>query len=47
VGVSVKHKVFGEGKVIKIIDDKIYVGFGKAEKLFLFPGAFENGFLKL
>ncbi len=44
-GVTLIHKSFGEGKVIKIVDDRIIVAFGKAEKMFLFPGAFENGFL--
>lgn len=46
-GVTLIHKSFGEGKVVKIVDDKIIVAFGKAEKMFLFPGAFENGFLRM
>jgi molybdopterin-guanine dinucleotide biosynthesis protein len=46
-GVMLMHKTFGEGKVIKVAEGKIIVAFGKAEKMFLFPGAFENGFLRL
>jgi hypothetical protein len=46
-GVAIMHESFGEGKVIKIVDDRIIVTFGKAEKTFLFPSAFENGFLRL
>jgi hypothetical protein len=46
-GAVVKHKMFGNGVVMKIDGDKIYVAFGKAEKMFQFPSAFENGFLKL
>jgi hypothetical protein len=46
-GVTVMHKVFGEGLVVKTDGDKICIAFGKAEKLFAFPGAFENGFLKV
>lgn len=46
-GVGVKHKAFGNGVVRKIEDGRIYVEFGEAEKLFQFPGAFNNGFLSL
>jgi hypothetical protein len=46
-GVTVKHKSFGDGVVVKIAEDKIYVAFGKAEKMFMFPSAFENGFLRV
>lgn len=45
IGSSVSHKVFGEGTVQKIVGDKISIAFGKAEKTFLFPQAFEQGFL--
>ncbi|WP_243112692.1 GIY-YIG nuclease family protein [Caproiciproducens sp. NJN-50] len=45
IGSSVSHKAFGEGTVLKIVGDKITVAFGKAEKTFLFPQAFEQGFL--
>ncbi|MDR0852957.1 MAG: GIY-YIG nuclease family protein [Clostridiales Family XIII bacterium] len=44
-GASVIHKSFGEGIVTKIGEEKIYVSFGKAEKMFQYPSAFENGFL--
>ncbi len=47
IGISVIHKSFGEGKVVKLTADKITVKFGRAEKMFFFPGAFEGGFLKL
>jgi len=47
VGTSVKHKSFGDGVVIEIASDVITVAFGTAEKKFLFPGAFENGFLQV
>jgi len=47
VGTEVSHKSFGSGKVRKIADGRIYVSFGKAEKMFLFPQAFEQGFLRV
>lgn len=50
-GLTVHHKTFGEGKVVKVIEDKrdgkIIVAFGKAEKMFLFPGALKDGFLRV
>jgi hypothetical protein len=50
-GLTVHHKTFGEGKVVKIVEDKrdgkIIVAFGKAEKMFLFPGALKDGFLRV
>ena len=46
-GVSVIHKVFGEGIVTKIGTDRIHISFGKAEKMFQYPSSFENGFLQL
>jgi hypothetical protein len=45
VGCTVKHKTFGEGEVIEIANGKVTVTFGKAEKKFQYPFAFENGFL--
>ena len=45
IGLAVTHKAFGEGKVVKLDGDRITVAFGKAEKMFLFPQAFEQGFL--
>ena len=47
VGVSVKHKSFGDGVVVEMLDGMIAVAFGAAEKKFMFPGAFESGFLTL
>lgn len=47
VGVTVQHQTFGAGKVIKLDGGYIIVVFDKGEKQFMFPGAFENGFLKL
>lgn len=47
LGAMVKHQVFGKGKVIALRGDKISISFGEAEKTFLFPQAFEQGFLSL
>jgi hypothetical protein len=47
VGGTVMHKTFGKGIVRKIAGDKITITFGTAEKLFLFPSSFENGFLTI
>ena len=49
VGTVVKHKMFGDGTVIKIYDKKKYINvkFQKGEKRFIFPDAFVNGFLTL
>ena len=46
-GTPVTHKTFGNGTVVSMIDGKIIVAFGKAEKMFMFPDAIENGFLKI
>lgn len=51
IGTNVIHKAFGKGTVIKLTNDKITIRFynkkGRAiEKLFMFPGAFIQGFLK-
>ncbi len=45
-GSAVVHKTFGAGKTIAINGDKIIISFVKAQKTFLFPQAFEQGFLK-
>ena len=45
VGSSLTHKTFGKGEVVKIDDKFITVSFGKAEKMFQFPDAIQNGFL--
>jgi len=47
VGVTVQHKVFGAGKVIELGNGFITVAFEQGQKLFEFPNAFDNGFLKL
>ena len=47
VGIAIKHKTFGDGVVKKIDSDRILVTFGKTEKMFLFPSAFEDGFLQM
>lgn len=47
VGSTVKHKVFGDGKVLEITGSLITVKFEKGEKRFQFPDAFDNGFLKV
>lgn len=49
VGTVVKHKMFGDGTVIKMDDKKKYINvkFKKGEKRFVFPDAFVNGFLTL
>lgn len=46
-GTPVKHKTFGNGTVIRIVNDKIIVTFGKAEKMFMFPDAIKNGFIEI
>ncbi len=47
VGVTVQHKAFGSGKVIELDGGLITVAFEQGQKRFEFPGAFENGFLKV
>ena len=49
VGKVVIHKAFGEGTVTEIDEDIIKVKFAEypAAKMFEFPGAFINGFLKV
>ncbi len=46
-GTPVKHKAFGNGIVKSIEGTTIFVDFNGADKKFQFPGAFEQGFLKL
>lgn len=47
IGCTVAHKKFGKGIVVKINknDNFIYVRFTVGEKKFIFPDAFEMGFL--
>ena len=47
VGCTVTHKAFGAGVVTKLETERIYVKFGKTEKMFQFPAAFYGGFLKM
>jgi hypothetical protein len=47
VGGTVQHKIFGAGKVIEIGGGLITVAFDQGQKRFEFPGAFENGFLRV
>lgn len=47
IGSTVVHKKFGEGVVKELVSNKIVVGFGLAEKAFIFPDAFDGGFLAL
>jgi len=46
IGDFVTHKTFGQGKVRQIKDGRIIIAFAQGEKMFQFPGAFENGFLQ-
>ncbi|MEG2433854.1 MAG: hypothetical protein RSB25_19675, partial [Acinetobacter sp.] len=46
VGVKLVHKTFGEGTVRSIKDGRLIVIFKGGEKMFQFPQAIENGFLK-
>lgn len=43
IGTPVKHKVFGEGKVVTIKGEYVIVSFGKAEKTFILPDCVANG----
>lgn len=47
VGSKVIHKAFAEGLVEKIDAGMIYINFDGMKKQFMFPEAFEQGFLKL
>ncbi len=44
-GGTVKHKKYGECKVVRVVDGRLYIDFKGEEKLFQFPGAFESGFM--
>lgn len=46
VGSAVAHAKFGIGKVIELNRGYVTVRFEKGEKRFIFPDAFESGFLK-
>lgn len=47
VGDSVTHKSFGMGEVMSIDEKFIFVRFSDIEKKFLFPDAFEKGYLTI
>ena len=46
VGSAVAHAKFGIGKVIELSRGYVTVRFEQGEKRFIFPDAFESGFLK-
>ena len=43
---SVSHNLYGQGEIVKIKDDKVYVLFGNKQRIFPYPSAFEKGYLK-
>ncbi len=47
VGDVVRHKAFGEGMVVSLDEGHIVVHLGGKDRMFAFPGAFEQGFLGL
>lgn len=47
VGDTVRHKAFGEGTVVSLDEGHIVVHLGGKDRMFPFPGAFEQGFLGL
>lgn len=47
IGNKVKHRKFGAGTIIEIVENIIYVKFFDEERKFQFPSAFNNNFLVL
>lgn len=47
VGATVTHKEFGSGVVTYLDSDHINVRVGRKERMFSFPGAFEDGYLSI
>ena len=47
VGDAVRHKAYGEGRVISIGGGMIKARFGDKDLMYSFPGGFERGFLGL
>ncbi|MBR0342505.1 MAG: hypothetical protein IJH64_09765 [Oscillospiraceae bacterium] len=43
----VHHERYGKGEVIKVSDDRIYVAFGKQQRIFPYPQAFDKGYLTI
>lgn len=46
-GAVVTHKEYGEGTIIKITDNKMYVDFDGKRRVFPYPDVFEKKYLKL
>lgn len=44
-GASVRHKIFGKGQITQVSEARICVRFAQGEKIFVYPDAFEKGFL--
>ncbi len=47
LGSTVTHKVYGEGAITSLTQERVTVNFGGAEKTFTFPDAFTSRFLNL
>lgn len=47
VGDAVRHKAYGEGRVVSIGGGMIKARFGDKDLMYSFPGGFERGFLGL
>ena len=45
VGDLVMHKSLGEGVIVSLDDKYLFVRFKDRESKFLYPSAFENGYL--
>lgn len=45
VGSNVHHKLYGNGEVAKITEDKLYVSFSGKNRIFPYPEAFDKGYL--
>ncbi len=46
VGAAVEHKIFGDGIIAKLEGSQLGVKFGDVVKPFVYPDAFNNGYLK-
>ena len=44
---TVEHAKYGKGLIINITEDKIYVDFDGSTRIFPYPAAFDNGYIKL
>jgi len=47
IGVRVKHQQFGIGTVTKLDGERITVAFEIGQKVFVFPYAFDDGYLRI